>query len=83
MLSVRGAACGSDPVWQPTVSAYTAADTDNQLRNYYGTWQSNTEGRPFTNKLAKSFGSGATGYMCGIGLQGSCGTQFGCGREYS
>lgn len=77
MLSVRGAACGSDPAWQPTISAYTTADTDNQLRNYYQGWQSNPQ-RPFTNTLAKSFGSGPTGYMCGIGLQGSCGTQIGC-----
>ncbi|KAB5513128.1 hypothetical protein GE09DRAFT_1295358 [Coniochaeta sp. 2T2.1] len=77
MLSVRGAACGSDPAWQPTIAAYTAADTDNQLRNYYQGWQANPK-RPFTNTLAKSFGSGPTGYMCGIGLQGSCGSQIGC-----
>lgn len=82
MVSSRAAACGNDPAWQLTYSAYTAADTDNQLRSYYYGWQADTQG-PFTNKLAKSFGDGPTGYMCGIGLQGSCGTQIGCDGECS
>jgi len=82
MLSLRGAACGSDPAWQPTISAYTTADTDNQLRSYYQTWQANPK-RPFTNTLAKSFGSGPTGFMCGIGLQGSCGSQIGCDGRWT
>jgi hypothetical protein len=77
MLSPKAAACGNDPAWQPTYSAYTTADTDNQLRSYYYSWQADIQD-PFTNKLAKSFGDGPTAYMCGIGLQGSCGTQIGC-----
>jgi hypothetical protein len=82
MLSPKAAACGNDPAWQPTYSAYTTADTDNQLRSYYYSWQADIQD-PFTNKLAKSFGDGPTAYMCGIGLQGSCGTQIGCDGECS
>ncbi|OCL07402.1 hypothetical protein AOQ84DRAFT_389548 [Glonium stellatum] len=70
VLAPRGS-CGSDPSWQPTISAYVAANTDQELSN----WWRNISSSPhtsFANELGRSFGSHVNSFECGIGDSGSC-----------
>lgn len=72
MALVPRGGCGSDPSWQPTVSAYMAANTDQELSN----WWKNIILSPhtsFANELGRSFGNHVNSFECGIGDSSSCG----------
>jgi hypothetical protein len=73
--------CGSDPNWQPTVSAYMAANTDQELSS----WWKNITLSPhtsFANELGRSFGNHVNSFECGIGDSSSC-SMPDCSSELS
>ncbi|OCK74569.1 hypothetical protein K432DRAFT_447221 [Lepidopterella palustris CBS 459.81] len=63
--------CGTNPNWQPTVTAYTTANTDQQMSSWWNSLLS-TPHTFFANELGKSFGSHVNSFECGIGDSGSC-----------
>lgn len=68
--------CGTDSAWQPTPSAYIAANTDNNLAAWWKNISSQSH-EPLPNELAQLFGSHQYGFSCGIGDDSSC-TAPGC-----
>ena len=68
--------CGTDTSWQPTPSAYIAANTDSNLQS----WWKNVSSQPhdaLPNELALLFGGHQYGFSCGIGDDSTC-TVPGC-----
>ena len=69
------AECGTNPRWAPTIKAWEAADTDNNLHRWWNSVMRSNRSSPrisLTNELARQFGSGYSDYSCSITDQGSC-----------
>lgn len=73
--------CGTDPLWQPNISAWTAADTDAQLERW---WASVTANRPqsLDNALGRQYGGHVNDFRCGIDHYSTCSAQGCSGSSY-
>lgn len=69
--------CGTDSAWEPTPSAYIAADTDSNLLSWWKNISSQPSHEPLPNELAQLFGSHQYRFSCGIGDDSTC-TVPGC-----
>jgi hypothetical protein len=64
--------CGTDSAWEPTPSAYIAADTDSNILSWWKNISSQPSHQPLPNELAQRFGSHQYRFSCGIGDDSTC-----------
>src|SRR4051812_44316306 len=57
--------CGTDSAWEPTPSAYIAADTDSNILSWWKNISSQPSHKPLPNELAQQFGSHQYRFSCG------------------
>ena len=69
--------CSKDATWAATQSAYTKANTDGHLKE----WWANQSHGYFARQLAGDYGDRAVNFQCGIGSQSQC-IVSGCAREF-
>lgn len=70
-ITDRAATCGTDPAWEPTPSAYAAANTTSNLASW---WSNITSGAhdSLPGELARQFGSNQYDFTCGVGDESTC-----------
>lgn len=73
------AVCNTSAEWDITPAAYLGADTDAQVRAWWGKIETGQHGA-FTTELGKAFGSHVP-YQCGLTGDSSC-IYAGCSGMY-
>jgi hypothetical protein len=72
----RQTGCGSDPRWQPTISAWADGNTDSQLERWWADVLSKGP-QSLDNALGRQFGDHVNDFKCGINHFSTCAAQ-GC-----